>query len=215
MNPFVLALILLVPLSVTAAEWSGTVVGISDGDTLTVLNAEKRQVKIRLAEIDAPESKQEFGTQSKQSLSEICFKKPVIVDDKGTDKYKRTIGRLSCDGVDANAEQVRRGMAWAYRQYLTDQTIATLEDEAKSAGTGLWADANPTPPWEFRHGGKAVKTAAKDAIKPTANSGFECAGKSKCGEMSSCAEAKFYLHECGVGRLDRDHDNIPCESICR
>lgn len=215
MNPFVLALILLVPLSVTAAEWSGTVVGISDGDTLTVLSAEKRPIKIRLVEIDAPESKQAFGTQSKQSLSDICFKKTVIVDDRGTDKYKRTLGRLRCDGVDANAEQVRRGMAWAYRQYLTDQSIATLEEEAKASGVGLWSDPEPTPPWEFRHGKKSVKTSVKDVAKSNSSSSFECAGKSKCGEMSSCAEANFYLNECGLNRLDRDHDGVPCESICR
>jgi endonuclease YncB( thermonuclease family) len=213
MNRFVCLLILLAPLSVSAAEWSGTVVGISDGDTLTVLNADKRQVKIRLVEIDAPESKQAFGTQSKQSLSDICFKKPVVVDDHGTDKYKRTLGRLTCDGIDANTEQVKRGMAWAYKQYLTDQSIADLEEQAKAAGVGLWADAEPTPPWEFRHGGKS---SVKNAVKPSSSdNGFECAGKSKCGEMSNCAEAKFYLNECGLSRLDRDHNGVPCKSICR
>jgi len=77
MNLFVRLLILLVSFPIAAAEWSGTVVGISDGDTLTVLNADKRQVKIRLAEIDAPESKQAFGTQSKKSLSDLCFKKTM------------------------------------------------------------------------------------------------------------------------------------------
>lgn len=215
MNLFVWLLILLAPLPAAAAEWSGTVVGISDGDTLTVLNTEKRQIKIRLAEIDAPESKQAFGTQAKQSLSDICFKKPVVIDDKGTDRYKRTLGRLRCDGVDANAEQVKHGMAWAYKQYLTDQAIADLEEQAKIAGTGLWADENPTPPWEFRHGGKAAKAAKASFIKTASSGGFECAGKSKCGEMSNCAEANFYLNECGLGRLDRDHDGVPCESICR
>lgn len=215
MRLLISALILLTSLPIAAAEWSGTVVGISDGDTLTVLNTEKRQVKIRLAEIDAPESKQAFGTQSKKSLSDLCFKKAVVVDDHGTDKYKRTLGRLKCDGIDANAEQVKRGMAWAYRQYLTDQTIADLEEEAKIAGTGLWAEENPTPPWEFRHGGKLAKAVKASVESTESSSGFECAGKSKCGEMSSCAEAKFYLNECGVSRLDRDHDGMPCESICR
>jgi endonuclease YncB( thermonuclease family) len=213
MNLFVWLLILLAPLPAAAAQWSGTVVGISDGDTLTVLSTEKRQVKIRLAEIDAPESKQAFGTQSKKSLSDLCFKKPVVVDDHSTDKYKRTLGRITCDGIDANAEQVKRGMAWAYKQYLTDQSIADLEEQAKLAGAGLWADENPTPPWEFRHGGKS---STKSSSKKTASSSsFECAGKSKCGEMSNCAEANFYLNECGLSRLDRDHDGVPCESICR
>jgi micrococcal nuclease len=89
----VLILTILLPVASWATEWIGTVVGISDGDTLTVLNADKKQVKIRLTEIDAPESKQSFGTQSKQSLSDLCFKRTVIVTDNGTDKYKRTLGK--------------------------------------------------------------------------------------------------------------------------
>lgn len=210
----VLMLALLIPATSWATEWAGTVVGISDGDTLTVLNADKKQVKIRLTEIDAPESKQAFGTQSKQSLSELCFKKTVAVTDNGTDKYKRTLGRIRCEGVDANAEQVKRGMAWAYRQYLTDQSISDLEESAKAVKLGLWADNEPVPPWEFRHGSKATKTKVK-SVDGSSSGNLECAGKSRCKEMSNCAEANFYLNECGVKRLDRDHDGIPCESICK
>jgi endonuclease YncB( thermonuclease family) len=216
MKKLVLLLALLTPLSAFSTEWTGTVIGISDGDTLTVLNENKRQVKIRMAEIDAPESKQAFGTQSKKSLSDICFKKPVIVDDHGTDRYKRTLGRIRCDGIDANAEQVRRGMAWAYKQYLTDQSIADLEESAKAGKAGLWVDENPTPPWEFRHGGKTAKAAKKLPVKKVStDSGFECGSKSRCGDMSSCVEANFYLNECGLTKLDRDRDGVPCESLCR
>lgn len=210
---FLLALISAFPVS--AITWTGTVIGISDGDTVKVLNAEKQQIKIRLVEIDAPESKQAFGTQSKQSLSDICFKKTVVVDDRGTDKYKRTLGRVKCDGVDANAEQVKRGMAWAYRQYLTDQSIISLEETAKASKQGLWADENPTPPWEFRHGSKATKNQKQSTEKTVSINGLECGGKSLCGEMNNCAEANFYLNNCGLTRLDRDHDGVPCESICR
>lgn len=102
--------LLCASLTASATEWAGTVVGISDGDTLTVLNSQKKQVKIRMVEIDAPESKQAFGSQAKQSLSDLCFKKQAIVDDRGQDRYKRTLGRVTCEGVDANAEQVKRGM---------------------------------------------------------------------------------------------------------
>jgi endonuclease YncB( thermonuclease family) len=212
----VFMLSIMMPVASWATEWTGTVVGISDGDTVTVLNTEKRQVKIRLTEIDAPESKQAFGAQSKQSLTELCFKKTVVVIDNGTDKYKRTLGRIRCDGVDANAEQVKRGMAWAYRQYLTDQSIASFEDIAKAEKLGLWADNEPMPPWEFRHGGKAIKAKADVKSNSTSSSShLECAGKSMCKDMSNCAEANFYLNECGVKRLDRDHDGIPCESLCK
>ena len=138
------------PIFVGAAEWSGTVICITDGDTMTIINNQGRPIKVRLVEIDAPESRQPFGAKSKQSLSDICFNAPAVVDDKGTDRYKRTLGRVKCSGTDANAEQVRRGMAWAYLKYLTDQSIADIETVAKSANRGLWSDQNPVPPWEFR-----------------------------------------------------------------
>jgi len=149
--------LLCASLTAHAAKWAGTVVAISDGDTLTVLNDHKKQVKIRLVEIDAPESKQAFGKQSKESLADLCFKKRAIVDDRGQDRYKRTLGRVQCDGVDANAEQVRRGMAWAYRRYLKDPDIAELEEQAKSSRAGLWTDENPMAPWEFRHPHKSSR----------------------------------------------------------
>lgn len=215
MKKLVLALALLTPLSAFPTEWTGTVVGISDGDTVKVLTAQKKQIKIRLTEIDAPEKKQAFGTQSKQSLSDICFKKSVVVNDKGADKYKRTLGRLLCNGINANAEQVKRGMAWAYRQYLTDPAIADLEQAAKTSKLGLWADENPVPPWEFRHGGKAAKDAKKSIEKTVSGSGFACGKKTRCGQMSNCEEATNYLNKCSLVSLDRDHDGIPCESICQ
>lgn len=131
------------------AETSGKVVGISDGDTLTVLT-ERQQVKVRLAEIDAPERGQPFGNRSKQSLSGLCFDKTAKLDDKGKDRYGRTLARVYCDGIDANAEQVRRGMAWVYDRYVTDRGLYLIQDEAKAAKRGLWADTEPMPPWEWR-----------------------------------------------------------------
>jgi endonuclease YncB( thermonuclease family) len=216
MKILILAFALLTPLAAFSAEFSGTVVGITDGDTLEVLTTEKKTVKIRLVEIDAPEKKQSFGIKSKQSLSDICFKKPVIVVDKGLDKYQRTLGRLSCNGVDANAEQVKRGMAWAFRKYLTDTSISDYEQQAKTNKIGLWADVNSIPPWDFRHSGKAeVKNTKAISEKKTTNNKFECAGKRKCKEMTNCEEAEFYLKECGVAELDRNRDGVPCESICK
>jgi endonuclease YncB( thermonuclease family) len=133
-----------------AATFSGKVVGIADGDTLTVLNENKQQVKIRLAEIDAPESKQPFGAKSKQSLSELCFGKRAEVVPGATDRYKRTVARVKCAGVDANAEQVNRGMAWVYRKYAKDNNLYVLQHEAKSAERGLWSDRSPIPPSAWR-----------------------------------------------------------------
>jgi len=127
----------------------GRVVGIADGDTLTVLNSENREVKIRLGEIDAPEAHQAFGSRSKQSLAALCFGKQAELLTQVKDRYKRTVARVKCSGVDANAEQVNRGMAWVYPKYAKDQNLYVLQDEAKLARRGLWIDVGPTPPWEF------------------------------------------------------------------
>ncbi len=133
------------------ADFTGKVVAVADGDTITVLR-DKEQVKIRLAGIDAPEKAQAFGNRSKQSLSELCFDRIATLADQGIDRYGRTLARVHCEGIDANAEQVRRGMAWVYRRYTSkDSPLYAVEGEAKAARRGLWADAEPVPPWEWRH----------------------------------------------------------------
>jgi endonuclease YncB( thermonuclease family) len=159
----ILVAALLPMLAFADTQWSGRVVGVSDGDTLTVLTDAKKSVKVRLAEIDAPEKHQAFGEQAKQSLSELCYNKAVVIADKGTDRYNRTLARVSCDGIDANAEQVKRGFAWAYTQYLTDPAIAELEKSAKVARLGLWMDQNPVPPWNFRRNKKDDASVAPSA----------------------------------------------------
>ena len=134
----------------SAALIVGLVVAISDGDTLTLLNEDFQQIKIRLAEIDAPEKKQPFGARSRQSLGELCHEKRAEVRIIDVDRYKRIVGRVSCSGVDANAAQVRRGMAWVYDRYAKDKTLYRLQDEARSSGRGLWVDRSPVAPWEWR-----------------------------------------------------------------
>lgn len=104
-------------MSGTAAFIVGLVIAISDGDTLTVLSDDRQQVKVRLAEIDAPEKQQAFGTRSRQSLGELCHEKHAEVRVVDVDRYGRTVGRVACDGTDANEAQVRRGMAWVYDRY--------------------------------------------------------------------------------------------------
>ncbi len=146
---------LLVGLAATSAlasgPFSGRVVGVADGDTLTVLAA-STQHKVRLAEIDAPEKKQAFGERAKQSLSALCFNAEAEVTPATTDRYGRTVGRVRCGGVDASLYQVSNGLAWAYTKYLTDPAIATAERAARDSGAGLWADAEPVAPWLYRKG---------------------------------------------------------------
>lgn len=139
-----------------AAEIHGQVVAIADGDTLTVLDEAKTQHKIRLAGIDAPEKRQTLGQRSKQSLSDLVFGRQVTVETTKKDFRGRDIGKIILDGQDVNLEQVRRGMAWHYKAYAREQSAEdrraymAAEVQAQKARIGLWRDAEPMPPWEFR-----------------------------------------------------------------
>ncbi len=134
----------------------GRVVGVSDGDTVTVLDARNRQHTIRLGGIDAPESRQAFGQRAKRTLSDLVFAREVRIEYVKRDNYGRIVGTILVEGRDANLWMIEQGMAWWYRAYARDQRAAdrylyaTAEAAAKSRRIGLWRDANPIPPWEFR-----------------------------------------------------------------
>lgn len=131
------------------ADFDGEVVAVIDGDTVDVL-VDRRPVRVRLAQIDAPEKRQAFGTRAREALASQVFRKTVTVADAGRDRYGRVIGTIHVAGIDANAEMVRMGMAWVYRRYATDRSLFELESEARGAKRGLWADSAPVPPWKFR-----------------------------------------------------------------
>jgi endonuclease YncB( thermonuclease family) len=132
------------------SAFEGQVVSVHDGDTITVLVAQ-RQVKVRLADIDAPELSQAFGRRSRQSLDELCAGRAADVDDQGQDRYGRRIGRVRCAGADANAEQVRRGLAWVFIRYAPkDSPLYRDEAQARGDRRGLWADEAPVAPWDYR-----------------------------------------------------------------
>jgi endonuclease YncB( thermonuclease family) len=134
----------------------GHVVGVSDGDTITLLDSQRRQHKIRLAGIDAPESKQAFGNASKKSLSAMVFDRDVTLECGKTDRYKRDVCVVMVDGKDANLAQVKAGMAWWYRKYAKEQTsqqrttYEVAENYARGARIGLWRETEPVPPWDWR-----------------------------------------------------------------
>ena len=197
-----------------AETLSGRIVGVSDGDTATLLTSANESVKIRLAQIDAPEKKQAFGEKSKQSLSDLIYGKQVSVEVETKDRYGRTVGKIKVAGVDANQEQIKRGMAWFYVQYGKDSAYRNAEASARSNRTGLWSEPNPVPPWAFRRGQKSSAAKQSPAINSTSVSG-QCGAKRYCKEMSSCEEAKFYLQQCGVKTIDGDGDGVPCEKLCR
>lgn len=125
------------------------VISITDGDTLTVLE-DRRQVKIRLANIDAPEKAQAFGQRSKESLSDLCYRKDATYQTQTIDRYGRTVAVVTCAGIEANRAQVERGMAWVYPKYNKDASLPLIESTARTAGAGLWRDSSPIPPWEYR-----------------------------------------------------------------
>lgn len=151
-----LALVFWLSAGASAADLHGKVVGVSDGDTVTVLDAEKNQHKVRLAGIDAPEQAQAFGQASKKSLSDMAYGKQAQVNWDKRDRYGRIVGKVSIDKIDVCLEQVRRGMAWHYKQYQREQSpadrqaYAAAEDLARANHIGLWRDTNPVPPWDFR-----------------------------------------------------------------
>jgi endonuclease YncB( thermonuclease family) len=217
------ALMLLAAQAALAAEITGRVVGITDGDTLTVLNEARQQVRVRLAEIDTPEARQPYGSRARQALSDLAFGKTVRVVVQDTDRYGRTVGRIHAGATDVNAEMVRQGAAWVYRQYSRDPFLLRLEAEARAARRGLWAlpEAERAAPWEWRAAGRngqrpaAATPAAPQATRLLTAGGFTCGAKRYCREMTTCAEARFYLSQCGLSRLDGDRDGVPCESICR
>jgi micrococcal nuclease len=148
-----LVLVVLWSLPAQAIEFRAKVIGVSDGDTLTVLTAQKKQIKIRLYGVDAPETGQDYGSRSKQAASAMAFGKTVTVQVKDTDRYDRTVAEIILpDGKSLNREMVRIGAAWHYRKYApNDRELAALEREARDAKVGLWSQPNPVPPWEFRH----------------------------------------------------------------
>jgi len=154
---FAAALLLaLFAVASTAATLEGRIVGVADGDTVTLLDAGQRQHKIRLAGIDAPENGQPFGHRSKQALSRLVFGQDVVVEYKKKDRYGRIVGRVEAEGRDVNLGLLREGAAWVYRQYLGElpeadrQRYLDAEQQARTGELGLWRDPDPAPPWASR-----------------------------------------------------------------
>jgi endonuclease YncB( thermonuclease family) len=139
-----------------AKHWRGTVVGVADGDTLTLLDASKATHRIRLDGIDAPERRQAYGQRARQSLAALTHGREAVADCPKTDRYGRAVCRVTVNGVDVGLEQVRRGLAWHYVRYAHEQPLETrlaysrAEQRARSERSGLWSSPSPVPPWDYR-----------------------------------------------------------------
>jgi micrococcal nuclease len=150
------ALSLLLPLSAHAETYTARVISITDGDTFKALH-DGREIIVRLRWIDAPERGQRFSDQATRALSDLIAGHTVTVHDYGADLHRRRLADVAlADGRQVNRELVRLGWAWWFRKYTKDITLRTLEEEARAARRGLWADPHPIPPWEWRASTKAL-----------------------------------------------------------
>jgi len=202
----------LAPVAARAERFfEGRVVGVIDGDTLDVL-VDGTPVRIRLAGIDTPERGQPWAARSKRALAERVAGRSVRVNAVEVDRYGRTVGEVYADGVCVGCELVREGHAWVYRYFSDDPVLLELEAEARAARRGLWGlpETQRQPPWEWRrqHPWKPAGEAPPEA------GAFRCGAARRCGDMHSCAEARFHFAECGLTRLDGDGDGVPCEALC-
>ena len=140
---------------------------------------------------------------------DVAAHKMVTVQVDTVDRYGRSVGEVFLpDGSNLNKQIVGAGYAWQYKRYSKDPEYGVLEAEARAASLGLWQQKDPVPPWSWRRG----ERQASVALVKTED--FTCGGKQYCKEMTSCAEAKFYLKECALASLDGNKDGMPCESLC-
>lgn len=215
-----IALCCCMALSAQAETFSAKVIVVMDGDTVMVLR-DGQKIKVRMANIDAPEKAQAFGQQSRESLLEMIGKRQVQIDSQAVDQYGRVVGLISVDGRNINQEQVQRGMAWEYSHYHSDKTYISLQSAAQQAHRGLWAQSSPQAPWQWRKLHPSIKPMPgvnqhfpSRPPAPVMLYDIECGKKHRCSQMVSCDEAYFYFTLCGVETLDRNKDGAPCENLC-
>lgn len=224
MRAWLVSLLLL-----AATAHAEQVVRVKDGDSLVVASG-GQQVDVRLANIDAPEHGQRRGDEARARLRALVEGKDVELHLRGGDAYRRIVAHVFVDGLDVNATMVSSGLAWVARAYDPGPQLVRLEDQARAARRGLWADAQPMPPWEWRkacrvngsqpqcrsQAGRAparptvLRPRTRSAIAAMRLPRVQCGTKRYCRDMTSCAEAVAFLRQCDLP-MDGDDDGIPCE----
>ena len=174
----VAAVILLLVTPVGAQTFSGEVVGITDGDTITVMQ-NGTAVRVRLDGIDSPERGQDFSQRAKEFSSGMVFRQIVTVDVRDVDRYGRLVGRVFVGSQDLSLALVQAGFAWHYTQYSSDDVLAAAEVQARAARNGLWAVAGPMPPWQFRNGGGIAGSPTATVDQPRSRGPYHGNRRSK------------------------------------
>lgn len=204
------------------AAIEGKVIGVHDGDTLTLLIDEDHVPRVRLAGIDAPELKQPFGSRAKQALSRLCFGRRVLVETSGKDKYGRLLGVVfveeAGEQIDVNRRLVADGMAWHYARYSDSRELAEAESQGRRRRLGLWADAEPTPPWEWRKTETERRAAAKATAAVARKSASSKPEKTPdVGRRLDVAAGKYWLntasgvrHRAGCRYFGKTKDGRAC-----
>ena len=162
----------------TSSSFTGKVIDVADGDTITILTQNDEKIKIRLAGIDCPESTQAHGEKAKQYLSSLIYGKRTRITPETIDKYGRTVGMVLVNGANINEQIVSNGHGWVFRKYCTTDYCKDwlkLEEKARKTRAGLWKDANPQPPWEWRaeqkNGSNGDKTSTPAVATATTGGG--------------------------------------------
>ena len=195
-----------------AEKFDAKVIAVMDGDTVMVLR-DGRKIKVRLVNIDAPESDQEFGKESRDALVNMVLKKQVHINSQAIDSYGRMIAEVSLDGQSVNEAQVNKGMAWDSSRNHRNPRYQSLSKQAQQSRRGLWAKSSqPISPEQWRKTHLAKSPAGKAASSAQVNAA--CGKKHLCRQMKTCEEAKIYFLQCGVQTLDGNGDGVPCESLC-
>lgn len=224
-----LAAALLAPALALAAPLQGQVTKLFDGDSFVFQPAGGgKPLEIRLKDIDAPEICQAGGPEARDFLQDFVRDKTVRIDTQGPDTYGRTLAVLTVDEMNINQRMVAEGHAWSTRTKWNQGPLVSQERMAQALKRGLHATPGAVMPSEFRRtkgpcgGAASAPPASKPAARPAAQAPapvqsaqaentYRCDGRTYCSQMTSCAEAKYFLANCPGVKMDGNHDGVPCE----
>lgn len=134
-----------------ADAYPARVVKVTDGDTVHIaIHGTSKHERLRFYGIDAPETKQAFGTEARHALAKLINGKMVRIEEQNRDRYGRIVGKVFYDGDDIGLQMINLGMAWHYQAYCKDPAYKSAQENAKRRSIGLWREKSPVPPWEFR-----------------------------------------------------------------